>query len=256
METTPTSKIAVVTGGAMGIGASIAALLSGEGHRVVIADIADEAGLALARSLEQAGGQVCYIHADVSRSAEVRNLIEQAVNVFGGLDWLVNNAGIVVSKAVMDVTEEEWERVISINLKGAFLCSKYAIPYMIGRTGAAIVNMASNAGLVGFADLAPYCASKGGMIQLTKAAALDCAPLGIRVNAVAPGQTRTPMGMNFIQAQPDPVAFEIEHVNKSHPIGRMAEPEEVAEAACFLLSDKAAYITGAVLSVDGGYTTR
>ncbi len=256
METALTSKVAVVTGAAMGIGASIATQLAQAGHRVVIGDIADETGLALARSLEKAGGQVCYVHADISQAKDARNLIEQAVKIFGCLDWLVNNAGVVVSKSVMEVSEEEFDRVVGINLKGAFLCSKYAIPHMTGRKGAAIVNMASNAGIVGFADLAAYCATKGGMIQLTKAAALDCAPLGIRVNAVAPGQTRTPMGMNFINAQPDPAAFEIQHVNKSHPIGRMCEPEEVAEAACFLLSEKASYITGAVLSVDGGYTTR
>jgi NAD(P)-dependent dehydrogenase (short-subunit alcohol dehydrogenase family) len=256
MDTTSNSKVVVVTGGAMGIGASLVTLLARDGHRVVIGDIADEDGRVLVQKLEQAGGQVCYVHADISRSFDVQNLIQQALKVFGCLDWLVNNAGVVVSKSVMEVSEEEWDRVIGINLKGAFLCSKYAIPHIAGRKGAAIVNMASNAGLVGFSDLAPYCASKGGMIQLTKAAALDCAPLGIRVNAVAPGHTRTPMGMNFINAQPDPAAFEIEHVNKRHPIGRMSEPEEVAEAAYFLLSEKASYITGAVLSVDGGYTTR
>ncbi len=255
METSSTSKVAVVTGGAMGIGASLATLLVRNGHRVVIGDIADEHGQALVRTLEQSGGQVRFAHADISHAADVHHLIDQAVTNFGGLDWLVNNAGVVVSKSLMDVSEEEWDRVIAINLKGAYLCSKYAIPNMIGRKGAAIVNVASNAGIVGFADLAAYCASKGGMIQLTKAAALDCAPLGIRVNAVAPGQTRTPMGMNFINSQPDPVAFEMEHVNKHHPIGRMCEPEEVAEAIYFLLSEKASYITGAILSVDGGYTT-
>lgn len=256
MDSNSISKVVVVTGGAMGIGASIVTLLARNGHRVVIGDIADEIGQALAQQLNRSGGQVCFVHADISRAADARDLIEQAVKIYGCLDWLVNNAGVVVAKSVMDVSEEEWDRVIGINLKGAFLCSKFAIPQMASRKGAAIVNIASNAGIVGFSDLAPYCASKGGMIQLTKAAALDCAPLGIRVNAVAPGQTRTPMGMNFINAQPDPAAFEIEHVNKSHPIGRMSEPEEVAEAAYFLLSEKASYITGAVLSVDGGYTTR
>lgn len=256
METEITSKVVVVTGGAMGIGASLVTLLARDGHRVVIGDIADKTGQALVHKLEQAGGQVCYVHTDVSRSEDARKLIEQAVKTFGSLDWLVNDAGVVSSKSVMEVNEEEWDRVIAINLRGPFLCSKFAIPYLSGREGAAIVNVASNAGIVGFADLAAYCASKGGMIQLTKAAALDCAPLGIRVNAVAPGHTRTPMGMNFIESQPDPAAFEIEHVNKRHPIGRMSEPEEVAEAIYFLLSAKASYITGAVLSVDGGYTTR
>ena len=250
------SKIAVVTGGAMGIGASIVNLLAREGHRVVIGDIADAEAEKMVRHWQMSGGQVSYCRTDISCASEVQRLIEYTVSTFGGLDWFVNNAGIVSSKSVMDVSEEEWDRVIRINLKGTFLCIHHAIPYLTGRKGAAIVNVASNAGMVGFPNLAAYCASKGGMIQLTKAAALDCAPLGIRVNAIAPGQTRTPMGMDFINKQPDPEAFILQHVNQSHPIGRMAEPEEVAETVMFLLSEKAGYVTGAVLSVDGGYTTR
>jgi NAD(P)-dependent dehydrogenase (short-subunit alcohol dehydrogenase family) len=256
VKTASHSKVAIVTGGAVGIGASVASTLACNGHSVVIADIDDGKGLPFAGRLKQEGGHVHYVHADISRSGDVKNLIKQTVDIFGGLDWLVNNAGIVLSKSVMEVSEEEWDRVLAINLTGAFLCTKYAIPYLTGRQDAAIVNVASNAGLVGFSDLAAYCASKGGMIQLTKATALDCAPLGIRVNAVAPGQTRTPMGMKFINAQPDPAAFEAEFVNTSHPIGRMCEPEEVAETIYFLLTEKASYITGAILSVDGGYTTR
>jgi NAD(P)-dependent dehydrogenase (short-subunit alcohol dehydrogenase family) len=255
-KTSASSKVTVVTGGAMGIGASIVSLLVQQGHQVVIADVADKTGQELADRLNTQPDRVLYVHTDVSKSADVIRLIETTVSHFGHLDWLVNNAGIAIPKSTMDLTEEEWDRVLGINLKGAWLCSKYAIPHMLGRDGAAIVNVASNAGLVGFADLAAYCASKGGMLQLTKAAALDCAAHGIRVNAVAPGQTRTPMGMNFINSQPDPAAFEREHVNKRHPLGRMAEPIEVAELVYFLLSEKASYMTGAVVSVDGGYVTQ
>ncbi len=251
-----TSHIALITGGAMGIGASVARLLVREGHRVVIGDVADEIGRALVDELNVGRAVALYVHADVARSVDVVNLIEQAVDHFGGLDWLVNNAGIALARSTQDTTEAEWDRLLAINLKGAWLCSKFAIPHLAHRAEAAIVNVASNAGLVGFPNLAAYCASKGGMIQLTKACALDCAGLGIRANAVAPGHTRTPMGDGFINAQPDPAAFEAEFINRQHPLGRMAEPEEVAEAIYYLLSSRASFVTGTILSVDGGYIAR
>ncbi len=135
-----------------------------------------------------------------------------------------------------------------------WLCAKFAIPEMARRGGGAIVNVASTAGLVGFPNLAAYCAWKGGLVQLTKALALDCAPLRIRVNAVCPGHTRTPMGDGFVAAQPDPVAFVKDFIDAQHPIGRMAEPNEIAQAILFLASDQASFLTGAILAADGGYT--
>lgn len=246
----------LITGGAMGIGASLARMLVEHGHSVVIADIADDAGQKLAKELDSADTPCFYVHADVSKSADVQNMVQRAVDLMGGLDWLVNNAGIALAKSVTETSEDEWHKLIGINLTGAWLVSKYAIPHLKGNKGAAIVNVASNAGLVGFSNLAAYCASKGGMIQLTKASALDLASEGIRVNAVAPGHTRTPMGDGFINQQADPKAFETEFINKSHPLGRMAEANEVAETIYFLLSEKASFVTGAVLSVDGGYVTR
>ncbi len=249
-------RIAIVTGGSMGIGESLVRLLVDHGHRVVIADIADEKGQALAAELNASRESVEYIHADVSDSSAVAGFFKQVVDRFGRTDWLINNAGIALAKSTQATSEEEWDLILDVNLKGAWLCSKHAIPLMAKSEGAAIVNVASNAGLVGFPNLAAYCASKGGLIQLTRACALDCASMGIRVNAVAPGHTRTPMGDGFIQAQEDPDAFVDEFINQRHPIGRMARPEEVASAIYFLLSEASSFVTGAVLSVDGGYVAR
>ena len=247
------SKVAIVTGGSMGIGGCTVRLLVENGHRVVIGDIADQDGIALADSYNQDSKRVHFIHTDVTRIAQVKRLVNSAIEEFGALDWLVNNAGITVSKSTLDLSEEDWDYILNINLKSAWMCSKFAISHMENRDGAAIVNVASDAGLVSFPNLAAYCASKGGLIQFTKACALDCAPLGIRVNAVAPCHTRTRMGMAFINDQLNPEQFEIEHVNKKHPLGRMGEPQEVASAIYYLLSNASSYVTGSVLSVDGGY---
>jgi NAD(P)-dependent dehydrogenase (short-subunit alcohol dehydrogenase family) len=247
------AKIAIVTGGAMGIGGSTVRLLVAKGHRALIADICVDKGRALAKELGEAAH---FVECDVTKMAEVEKMVKACLERFGGLDWLVNNAGICPTISTLDTTEEEWDRVLTINLKSPWMCSKAAIPHMKGRVGAAIVNVASNAAIVGFPNLAAYCASKGGLAQFTKACALDCAPLGIRVNAVAPGHTRTPMGNCFVSSQKDPKQFEIEHINRNHPLGRQGEPEEVAAAIYFLLSGQASFITGAILSVDGGYVTK
>jgi NAD(P)-dependent dehydrogenase (short-subunit alcohol dehydrogenase family) len=250
------NRVAIVTGGAKGIGAATARLLAQEGARVVIADVDDDAGRALEAQLSGDDHSVKFIHADISRASEAEQLIRTAVETFGGLDILINNAGIALAKSTTDTSEAEWDRVVGINLKGAWLCAKYAIPEIARRGGGAIVNVASNAGIVGFPNLAAYCASKGGLVQLTKATALDCAPLKIRVNAVCPGHTRTPMGDGFVAAQADPEAFINEFINRQHPIGRMAEAEEIARTIVFLASDDASFITGAALAADGGYTAR
>jgi NAD(P)-dependent dehydrogenase (short-subunit alcohol dehydrogenase family) len=246
-------KVYIVTGGAMGIGKSIVKLLVSKGFKVVIGDIADKEGKELEKELNQFNKCAYFVHTDVTQSNEIKRLIESAIEHFCHIDGLVNNAGITIAKSTLDLSEEEWDLVINLNLKSTWLCSKYAIPYLSKRKGSAIVNVASSGGLVGFPNLAAYCASKGGVIQFTKACALDCAPLGIRVNAVAPGHTRTPMGEGFVNAQKDPSQFEIEHINKRHPLGRMAEPEEIAAAISFLLSSDASFITGSILCVDGGY---
>jgi NAD(P)-dependent dehydrogenase (short-subunit alcohol dehydrogenase family) len=249
-------QVAIVTGGAMGIGAATVRLFAAEGARVVIADIADDVGGEVINQISFTGMPILYHHVDVREPKQVEQLILHTLQIFGGLDILVNNAGIALAKSTIETTVEEWERVIGVNLTGAWLCARAAIPALIQRGGGIIVNVASNAGLVGFPNLAVYCASKGGLVQLTKAMALDCAPYHIRVNAVCPGHTRTPMGNGFVAAQPDPDAFVNEFINVQHPIGRMAEPEEIARAILFLASDDSSFITGSILAADGGYTAR
>jgi len=244
-------KVAVVTGGARGIGAATARALAEAGARVVIGDLESEAGQATAAEI---GAD--FVRTDVSRAADAEALMRRAVERFGRLDILVNNAGVVLVKSTQDTTEEEWDRVLAINLKGPWLCARAAVPRMTRDGGGAIVNVASNAGLVGFPNAAAYCASKGGVAQLTKAMALDLAPLNIRVNAVCPGHTRSPMSESFVASQADPTAFIEDFVNRQHPLGRMAEPEEIARCIRFLASDEASFVTGAVVPADGGFTAR
>jgi NAD(P)-dependent dehydrogenase (short-subunit alcohol dehydrogenase family) len=251
-----TNRVAVVTGGAKGIGAATVRLLAAEGAAVVIGDVDAGAGAALAAQLAAEAHRARFTRCDVARAADAESLVRAAVEAFGGLDLLVNNAGVALARSAAETSEDEWDRVIDINLKGAWLCARHAIPEIARRGGGAIVNVASNAGLVGFPNLAAYCASKGGLVLLTKAMALDCAAQRIRVNAVCPGHTRTPMGDGFVAAQADPEAFVAEFVNRQHPIGRMAEADEIARAILFLASDEASFVTGAVLAADGGYTAR
>jgi NAD(P)-dependent dehydrogenase (short-subunit alcohol dehydrogenase family) len=249
-------KVAVVTGGAMGIGAATARRLAVAGAAVVIGDVAGEPAAQLAEAICAGGGQARALPADVREPDEVERLIGAAQAAFGGLDILVNNAGIALARSTTETTQEEWDGVIGVNLTGAWLCARAAIPRMIERGGGAIVNVASNAGLVGFPNLAAYCASKGGMVQLTKAMALDCAAHNIRVNAVCPGHTRTPMGDGFIAAQSNPQAFVRDFINVQHPLGRMAEADEVARVIVFLAGEEASFLTGSIVAADGGYTAR
>lgn len=249
-------KVAIITGGASGIGLATARLFAAEGAAIVIGDVTGEASQKAAESLAKSGAQAVHYHVDVRRPDEVERLVNGAVDTFGGVDILVNNAGVVLTKSTTETSLEEWERVIGVNLTGAWLCARAAIPAMQRRGGGAIINVASNAGLVGFPNLAAYCASKGGLVQLTRAMAMDGAPHHIRVNAICPGHTRTPMGDGFVAAQADPQAFVKEFINVQHPLGRMAEAREMAQAILFLASDDASFVTGSILPVDGGYTAR
>jgi len=243
-------KVAVITGAASGIGRATALLFAREGARVVVADWDESGGSRIAEEIAEAGGEAVAVRTDVSQAEDVRSLINAAVEGYGRLDVLFNNAGVEGELApTADCSLENWDSVIGINLKGVFLGMKYAIPHMVSHGGGTIINNASVAGVVGFAGLPAYCASKGGVIQLTKAAALEYAKAGIRVNAICPGVIATPMVERVIGDNKEmKKSFEA-----LEPVGRFGTPEEVARLALFLATEDSSFCTGAPFIVDGGF---
>lgn len=247
-------RTAIVTGGGSGIGRATAILLSQNGAKVVVADIDPHEGYETVEEIRRQKGEAIFVRADVSKATEVKRLMDATIRKFGSIDILFNNAGIPGPHSITDTPEEEWDRVLAINLKGVFLCSKYAIPLMT-KQGGAIVNTASAVGLVGSAGQASYCASKGGVVILTKAMALDCAGSGIRVNCVCPGFVETPMVERFLaKIDASERSKVVEGLKKQHPLGRFARPEEIAQAVLYLASDEASFVTGCAFPVDGGWT--
>jgi NAD(P)-dependent dehydrogenase (short-subunit alcohol dehydrogenase family) len=249
-------KVSIITGAASGIGKATALVFTGEGAKVMCADVNADGAEAVARQIVDTGGEAASIKVDVSKEAEVQEMIAQTVARWGRLDVLYNNAGIGYGMPVTQVPESEWDRLIDINLKGVFLGCKHAIPEMLKNGGGSIVNTASDAGLVGTAMLSPYCASKGGVVLFTKSIAVEWGAMGIRVNCVCPGVIRTPILDPFLQqAQALGTTQEEiwERMARAHPVGRVGEPEEVGRAVAFLASDEASFITGVALPVDGGF---
>lgn len=245
--------VALVTGAGLGIGRSIALLFGGNGAKVIVADVVSDHAEETVRLIKEAGGEAIFVKTDVSDAVEVESLISEAVRTYGRLDYACNNAGIDGDLGpTADGTEENWNRVININLKGVWLCMKYEIGQMLKQGGGTIVNIASIAGLVGVQGMSAYCASKHGVLGLTKTAALEYATTGIRVNAVCPGGTLTPMVRQILAAQPE---LE-ENLKTDHPLGRLAAPEEIAEAVIWLCSDASSFVTGHHLVVDGGYVAK
>ncbi len=246
-------RVALVTGGGSGIGQATALAFARERARVIAADVNAEGGEETVSMIEEAGGEAIFIKTDVSSSAEVEALVNATVETHGRLDCAFNNAGIGGSMALTHKrNEEEWDSTININLKGVWLCMKYEILQMLKQGGGTIVNTSSAAGLVGTIAASAYSASKHGVVGLTKSAALEYAQRGIRINAVCPGAVRTPMLENGITLLPEGE----QQILAMEPIGRIASPEEIAEAVVWLCSDAASFVTGHAMAVDGGWTAQ
>jgi NAD(P)-dependent dehydrogenase (short-subunit alcohol dehydrogenase family) len=243
-------KVALVTGAGSGIGLAVSRRLALAGANLVIADVDDEACSRACAELKKSGIEAAWRRTDVSNKEQVEELVAFVARTFGRLDCAVNNAGIQGDlAATVDCTEENWDRIIATNLKGVFLCMKYELREMLPRASGAIVNIASNFGVVGSSQMPAYSASKHGVVGLTKTAAIEVASHGIRVNAVCPGPTSTPLVDSVVRERPGI----LDAINSRLPIGRMARPEEIAEAVAWLCSDEAAFAVGGIFPVDGGY---
>jgi NAD(P)-dependent dehydrogenase (short-subunit alcohol dehydrogenase family) len=258
------NKVALITGGSSGIGLAIAVRFIKEGAKVVITGRSKARCAAAQKYLEtidlettapesMAPDAVDSAIGDVSRWVDVQKMVEKTVSRFGKIDILVNNAGIYLEKRIEHTTEEEWDQLININLKSVFLCSKAVYPYFKRQGGGTIVNMSSDSGVTGNPDEAAYCASKGGVTNLTRAMALDYAKENIRVNAICPAVINTPMLQREVDIQEDKDAY-LKSIDALHPVGRVGRPEEVAFAVLMVATDEASFITGANIAVDGGLT--
>ena len=247
-------KVALVTGASSGIGRATAMAFSREGAKVVAADVVTEGGEETVRIIQDSGGDAIFVKTDVSQANQVESLIKTAVATYGRVDCAHNNAGIEGAVAqTHEYLEDAWDSVMSINLKGVWLCMKYEIPQMLSQGNGAIVNTASVAGLVGHPWQPAYVASKHGVTGLTKVAALENAARGIRVNSVCPGVIHTPMIDRFVSMSS---YHDEESIVSREPVGRMGNPEEVAEAVVWLCSDSASFVTGHNMTVDGGFVAQ
>jgi len=245
------NKVALITGGGSGIGRATCLLFAREGAKVVVADYVAEGGNETVQQIKAASGEAAFVQADVSKSAEVRNMIAKTVQTYGRVDILFNNAGIEGPSAKLaNYQEEDWERVIAIDLTAVYLGMKYAIPEMIKQGGGVIISTASVAGIVGFPGSGAYAAAKAGVINLTRLAALEYADKKIRVNCICPGVISTPMVDRVMGDRPR------ENVVRLEPIGRLGAPDDIANAALFLASDESSFATGAPFIIDGGYVAR
>ena len=244
--------VSIVTGGGDGIGRAAARLFAERGARVAIFEVNAETGEESAHEIVQSGGEAIVVATDVASSEQVAAAVDQTVKHFGRLDYAYNNAGISgPPHPIAEMPEEQWRRALDVMLTGVYLCMKYQIPHMLG-SGGAIVNCASGAGLIGFPGQAAYVASKHGVIGLTKTAALEYSSQGIRINAICPGTARTQMVQEVVEESPELQA----ELLRLHPIGRIAEPAEIAEAALWLCTPRSSFVTGTALVVDGGYVAQ
>jgi NAD(P)-dependent dehydrogenase (short-subunit alcohol dehydrogenase family) len=239
------NKVALVTGFGSGLGRATAVLFATEGAAIIGTSTTDSKGRETVALIEKENGKVFFRSGDVSQSAQMKSLVDEGVKRFGGIDIVVNSAGVRTNGSITEITEEQWDRTLDVNLKGVFVVSRLAIPEMIKRGGGVIINIGARSGMAGQAGRAAYCASKGGMITLTEAMAMDYATQKIRVNCICPGPTRTPM---VDTSTPE----RLEYYQTRVPIGRIGEPEDIARAALYLASDEGSMVTAAILPVDGG----
>ena len=245
-------RVAIVTGASKGIGKGVAMVLAKEKVKVVVVALGEKEGKETVEEIRSFGGDAIFISCDVSNEANVKDAIAKTIDTYGQIDILVNNAGIGVYKSVLDTSSEDWDRCLGVNLKGMFLCSKYAIPHMQKLGKGAIINMSSVHAHGSTKGSAPYDSSKGGITALTRSMAVDYGPT-IRVNAIAPGWVLTPLIQDLFDSYDDPVAIQ-QQVESRQVMKRIGTPEDVGHATAFLVSDEASFITGTQLFVDGGMT--
>ena len=248
---TLSGKVTLITGGASGIGRATAILFAQEGGAVAVVDINAEQGQAVVQEIESQGGRAIFILCDVTQAEDCHGAVDTSLELLGRLDILFNNAGIIRRADVVELTEAEWDQVMAVNVKSIFLMSKYAVPVMIKAGGGSIINTGSGWGLKGGRNAVSYCASKGAVVNMTRAMAIDYGPQKIRVNCICPGDTDTPMLRNEANQLDQPIdQFLAEAADR--PLRRYAQPMEIAQAVLYLASDASSYMTGATLVVDGG----
>lgn len=248
-------KVAIITGGASGIGAKISEVFAENGASVIIADINKELGVKVCKSLKSSSYICNFVPCDITKYNQCEGFIKYCVRTFGKIDIVVNCAGIVLTSSIEQTSLEEWRRVMETNLYGAFFISKFAIPHL-KKTKGCIINIASIAGLVGFRGLSAYCASKGGLIALSRSLALELAEYGVRVNCICPGTVDTPFMKQLIEQSKNKEAARA-HFEKKTPLKRPATPAEIASLALYLADEsQSSYMTGSIITIDGGYTTQ
>lgn len=248
-------KVVVVTGASKGIGKASALAFGQEGAKVAMVYFSDKPGEEDLAPIAIADGEAMPVQTDVSEEDQVEALMQQVADRWGRLDVLVNNAGVYRKGTVADTPSSDWDWVLDVNLRGAYLCTHFAVPFMEKNGGGAVVNVSSEAGLVGIENQVAYNVSKGGMLALTRSCAVDLASKGIRVNCVCPGTTDTPLVREAVNQADDPEQARRE-LEQSRPLDRLGTPEEIASAILYLSSEESAYATGSILSIDGGYTAQ